>query len=124
MPGRTAVVPAVRNVRRARRRAPAPLSGRMPPTDMEPFLILVVVPVLIGVASELAFRDARRASLAATIGTALVICLSVQVLDSSAQWTWFAALLVSPLPIAFAVATALFLYGHLQTRRRNRRDGA
>ena len=91
---------------------------------MEPFLVLVVVPVLIGIASELAFRDARNASLAATIGTALVVCLSVQALDSNASWTWLAALLVSPLPIALAVATTLFLYGHLQARRRNKRNGA
>jgi len=91
---------------------------------MKPFLILVVMPVLIGIASELAFRDARNASLAATIGATLVVCLSVQIFDPSATWTWVAALLVSPLPIAVAVATALFLYGNLQTRRGNKRNDA
>ena len=79
---------------------------------MKPFLVLVVMPVLIGIASELAFRDARKASLAATIGTTLAVCLCVQIFDPNAAWTWVAALLVSPLPIAFAVATALFLYGN------------
>jgi hypothetical protein len=91
---------------------------------MEPLLILVVLPVLIGIASELAFRDARKASLAATLGTTLALCLSVWALESSAAWSWLAALLVSPLPIAFAVATVLFLYGHLQARRRTKRNGA
>lgn len=91
---------------------------------MEPFLVLVAVPVLIGIASELVFRDARRASLAATVGTTLVVCLSAQVLDSDGAWTWLAALLVSPLPIALAVGTALFLYGHLHARRRSNRNGA
>ena len=91
---------------------------------MEPFLILVAMPVLIGIASELAFRDARNASLAAAVGTMLVVCLSVQALDSDATWTWLAALLVLPLPIAFAVATALFLYGHLQAGPGKKRNGA
>jgi hypothetical protein len=89
---------------------------------MEPLLVLVALPILIGAASEFVFRDARNASLAAALGTALAVCLSVQALDSGARWSWLAALLVSPLPIAFAVVTALFLYGHLQTRRRNKRE--
>jgi hypothetical protein len=89
------------------------------PSEMEPFVVLVVLPVLIGIASELVFRDARKASLAAALGTTSAVCVSVQALDSNAAWTWLAALLVSPLPIAFAVATAMFLYGHLQARRRN-----
>ena len=91
---------------------------------MEPLLVLVVLPMLIGIVSEFAFRDARNASLAAALGTTAVVCLSVQVLDANATWTWLAALLVSPLPIACAVATVLFLYGHLQARPRNKRNGA
>jgi len=91
---------------------------------MKPFLILVVMPVLIGIASGLAFRDARNASLAATIGATLAVCLSVKLFDPNAEWTWVAALLVSPLPIAFAVATALFLYGNSQARRGNKGNDA
>ena len=85
---------------------------------MGPFLVLVAFPVLIGIAAELIFRDARRATLAAGLGAATLTCVSVQVLDSDAAWTWLAALLVSPLPIAFAVATALFWYGHMEARSR------
>ena len=90
---------------------------------MEPLLVFVILPVLIGVAAELTFRDARNASLAAAVGTTLVFCVAVQILDATATWTWLAALLVSPLPIACAVATVLFLYGHLHARRRNKRNG-
>jgi hypothetical protein len=91
---------------------------------MEPLLVLVVLPVFVGIASELAFRDARNASLAAALGAALTVCLCVKLLDPDATWGWLAALLVSPLPIAFAVATALFLYGHLRgTPRARRTDG-
>ena len=90
---------------------------------MEPLLVLVVLPVLVGIASELAFRDARNASLAAAVGTALAVCLCVKLLDPNATWGWLAALLVSPLPIAFAVATAMFLYGELRGTRRARRTG-
>jgi uncharacterized membrane protein len=92
--------------------------------NLEPLLVLVVAPALVGIAAECVFRDARRASLAAALGAVLVACACVQLLDPSATWTWLAALLVSPLPIAIAVATALFAYGHAQARRRGRRHGA
>ena len=91
---------------------------------MEPLLVLVALPVLIGTASELVFRDAKKASLAATLGTAIALCLCVYLLDAQTRWSVLAALLVSPLPIACAVATALFLYGHLQERERRRHPKA
>jgi hypothetical protein len=91
---------------------------------MEPLIVLVALPILIGIASELVFRDAKRASLAATLGTAAAICLCVHLLDAHARWSFLAALLVSPLPIACAVATALFLYGHLQEKERRRHPRA
>jgi hypothetical protein len=91
---------------------------------MEPLLVLVLLPVLVGIASELAFRDARNASLAAAAGSTLVVCLCVRALDPNAPWGWLAGLLVSPLPVAFAVATALFLYGHLRGGRRSKRRHA
>jgi hypothetical protein len=87
---------------------------------MKALLVLVVVPVLIGIAAELAFRDARRASLAATIGSALFVALSVQALVSPGSWSWVAAVLVSPVSIALAVATVLLIYGHWQGGRRGR----
>ena len=94
---------------------------------MGPLLVLVVFPVLVGLAAEYVFRDARRAALAAAVGAMGVTCISVQFLDSTETWSWLAALLVAPLPIAFAVGTAIFWYGHLDSHRRPRRhdiDGA
>ena len=91
---------------------------------MEPLLVLVVLPMLVGIASELAFRDAKKASLAAALGATLAVILCVRALDPNATWGWLAALLVSPIPVAFAVATALFLYGHLRGGRRGRRPDA
>jgi len=85
---------------------------------MEPLLVLVVIPAAIGVAAEIAFRDAKRATLAATLGTLLAVAAAVHVRGPDAGWGWLAALLVSPLPIACSVATALLVYGHVRERRR------
>jgi hypothetical protein len=93
-------------------------------TAMKPLLILLVLPVIIGYASEMYFRDTRRASFAAALGSALVVFLGVFLFDPAAAWNWVAALLVSPLPIAFGVVTVLFCYGRLQMRRRDRGRGA
>ncbi|HEY5310497.1 MAG TPA: hypothetical protein VIK97_18415, partial [Casimicrobiaceae bacterium] len=74
---------------------------------MKPLVILVVLPMLVGIAAEMHFRDTRRATLAAALGAALVVGVCVQVLDPSNHWNWLAAILVSPLPIAIAVVAAL-----------------
>lgn len=84
---------------------------------MEPLVILFVSPVLIGIASEVFFHDAKKASFAAALGSAVFACSCVQVLDRDGTWTWFAALLVSPLPIAFALTTVLLWYGRSQRPR-------
>jgi len=42
----------------------------------------------------------------------------VQALDRNESWSWIAALLVSPLPIALAIATVLFWYGRTTKRIR------
>jgi len=91
---------------------------------MKPLLILLLLPVVIGFASEMVFRDTRKASFAAGLGSALVVFLGVFLLDPAATWNWVAALLVSPLPIAFGVVTVLFCYGRLQMRRRHHGRGA
>jgi hypothetical protein len=91
---------------------------------MKPLLLLLVLPVLIGFASEMVFRDARNASLAAALGSGIVVVLGVVVLDPAGTWNWIAALLVSPLPMAFAVVTVLFCYGRLQMRRPDHERGA
>lgn len=95
-----------------------------PPATMEPFVVLILLPVAIGALAEAAFRDAKRASLAAALGSALAVGIAVQALDRNESWSWVAAALVSPLPVAFAVGTALFWYGRTTARRRTRRHGA
>jgi hypothetical protein len=95
-----------------------------PGANMKPLVIILVLPVLIGIASEFYFRDAKRASLAAGVGSALVVFLGVIVLDPAGTWNWVAALLLSPLPIAFGVVTVLYCYGRLQMGRRHRGHGA
>ncbi|MCC7113437.1 MAG: hypothetical protein IT520_03520 [Burkholderiales bacterium] len=83
---------------------------------MEPLIVLVLMPVAVGCACELLLRDARRASLAAGVATLLLLAASVQWHDATAGWHWVAAALVSPLPIALAVGTALFLYDRFGAR--------
>ena len=91
---------------------------------MEPFLVLVLLPVAIGALAEAAFRDAKRASLTAAVGSALAVIAAVQALDRNESWSWVAAALVSPLPIALAIGTVLFWYGRTTTRKRPHHDGA
>ena len=90
--------------------------------DVEPVIVLILLPMAVGALAELAFRDAKRASLAAAVGTTLAVVLAVQALDRNEGWAWVAALLLSPLPIALAIATVLFWYG--RTTKRVRRHGA
>ena len=91
---------------------------------MEPLFVLVILPVLIEALAEAAFRDAKRASLAAATGTALAVVVAVQALDRNESWSWIAAVLVSPLPMSLAVGTALFWWGRTHSRRRRRSHGA
>ena len=82
---------------------------------MKPLLILLVLPDdHRHMHQKCYFRDTRRASFAAALGSALVVFLGVFLFDPAAAWNWVAALLVSPLPIAFGVVTVLFCYGRLQ----------
>jgi hypothetical protein len=89
---------------------------------MGALLVLVVLPVLVGVAAEALFREPRRASLAAVIATAVVTCLAVLVLDRGDAWSWIAGLMVLPLSIALAVAATLVCDGrmHLPPRHAGR----
>jgi len=91
---------------------------------MEPVFVLLVLPVLIGIVSELVFRDTRHASLAAAITSVLAVWLCVRGRDPEGTWDWLAALLVSPLPIAFALAAVLICYGRRDARHRQRHNGA
>lgn len=91
---------------------------------MMPLFVLLLLPVLIGVASELILRDARKASLAATVAAVVSVGLCAQALAPDEHWAWLAALLVSPLPIAFAVAAVIICEGRLHRRRRGPRMDA
>jgi hypothetical protein len=84
---------------------------------MEPLFVLVLLPVVIGFVSERVFADTTTAALVAAIVTALVLFASLQVLAPDAQWNSLAALLVSPLPIAFALATVVICCGRPHHRR-------
>lgn len=91
---------------------------------MEPFAVLVVLPIVIGIVAELLFRDTAHASFAAALATTLFLFVCLRFLAPAGLYNWLAVLLVSPLSIAAALAAVLILYGHKQSRRRRRRNGA
>jgi uncharacterized protein YqgC (DUF456 family) len=90
---------------------------------MEPLLVLILMPVLIGVMAELIFRDTTRASLAAALGCLLAVFLCLDYLEPDGRLSWLATLLVSPFAIAFSLVAVLFCYGRAQARKRNRNHG-
>ena len=85
---------------------------------MQAIVILFVLPLVVGVIAQLIFRDAKRASLAAVAGTLLTLGLCVDALDPVGRWSWVAGLMVSPLPIAVAVAAVLVMHGRQEGHRR------
>lgn len=85
---------------------------------MRALVVLFVLPVLIGIASERVFRDTTRSTLAATLGAPTVMYLCLDVFDPTGTWNWLATLLVSPLVIALALASVLFCFGRPPRRRR------
>ena len=91
---------------------------------MEPIAFLVLLPIVVGIVSELVFRDTTHASLVAAIATTTLLFLSLQLLAPAGLYNWLAVLLVSPLAIASTLAAVLIVYGHKQARRRRRRNGA
>jgi hypothetical protein len=88
---------------------------------MEPFAVLIVLPVIVGVAAELLFRDTSRASLAAAVTSSLCVYACLKLLDPDGRWNGLATFLVSPLAIAFSLATVLTCFGYLEGRQRHRR---
>jgi len=91
--------------------------------QLEPFVVLFLLPVTIGIASGLCLRETKTAALVATLGSVLAVYLCLEVRDPSGTWTWLAAFLVLPLPIAFALATVLICCGRTHARRRDGRHG-
>ncbi len=91
---------------------------------MEPLVVLVVLPIVVGLAAELAFRDTTRASLAATLLSSAAVYACLEFLDPGGTWNALAGFLVAPLVIAFSAATVLTIFGVLQGRRPHRRRRA
>lgn len=87
---------------------------------VEPLAVLVLLPILVGAIADAAIRDAKRASFAAAIAAAVAVALVVQTLDRNEGWAWIAAVLVSPLSVALAVATVAFWHGRGHRHRRPR----
>jgi hypothetical protein len=87
---------------------------------VQPLVVLFLLPVLIGVASEMLFRDTAKASLAAALASPLVVYLCLVTLDPDGTWNWLATLLVSPLAIAFSLASVLICFGRAHPRRPHR----
>jgi hypothetical protein len=88
---------------------------------MEPFAVLIVLPVLVGACAALLFRDTSRASLAAGVVSSLSVYACLRVLDPTGTWNGLAAFLVAPLAIAFSLASMLISLGHFAGRRTRRR---
>jgi hypothetical protein len=78
---------------------------------VEPLVILVLLPIAIGVVAERFCPDTTTAALAAAIGTALLVYVSLRVLAPEGTWNGLAALLVSPLPVAFALGAVVICCG-------------
>jgi hypothetical protein len=55
------------------------------------------------------------------LGAALVVLLSLTAGEPDGTWNWLAALLVMPLPIAFALLAVVLCYGRSQVKRRHGR---
>jgi len=88
---------------------------------MEPFAVLIVLPVVVGAVAERLFRDTSRASLAAAIASSLSIYACLRLLDPDGTWNGLATFLVMPLAIAFSLAPVLTCFGHFEGRRRPRK---
>ena len=86
---------------------------------MQPFTILLLLPVLIGIVSYLVFRDVRHAASAAIAGAALAVYGALYTLDPGGGYNWLAGLLVLPLPAALALGAVVLLHGRLHRRRRH-----
>jgi hypothetical protein len=89
--------------------------------SVQPFAVLVVAPLLIGVASQLVFGDTRKAACAAMLGAAAVVIGGVIAGDPGGAWTWLASLLVMPLPIALALSAVLLCHGRSGVRHKHHR---
>ena len=86
---------------------------------MQPLLVLVVMPLIVGVLAAVTFRDTRRASLAAVLVSTVILYTCLSTLNPSGEWTVLATLMVSPLTLAFTLLAVLLMFGQSRLRRRS-----
>jgi hypothetical protein len=89
---------------------------------VEPAFVLIFLPVLIGVAAEVLFRDTLRASLAATLVAPLLVYVCLTSLDPDGNWNWGGARRVGARAPARSLAAVMVCFGRIHARRRRRRD--
>jgi hypothetical protein len=87
---------------------------------MQALLVLVVMPLAVGVLAAVAFRDTRRASLAAAIVSTAILYACLAMLNPTGEWTVLATFLVTPLTLAFALFAVIVVFGHGPLHRRSR----
>jgi len=91
---------------------------------MEPLVVLVLLPVLIGVGAEALFRDTVRASFAAALLAPIVVFFCITTLDPGGTWNWLASLLFAPLAMALALAAVMACFGRIHSRKHPRGEDA
>jgi len=87
---------------------------------MEPLAVLIVLPVVVGAVAERLFHDTSRASLAAAVVSSVSVYACLRWLDPTGTWNALATFLVSPLAIAFSLASVLLCFGCFEGRRAQR----
>jgi len=88
---------------------------------MKPLIILVLLPLAIGFASEHFTRHTRAAAIAATLVTTLMVFASLMLQDPGGTWNWLATALVLPLPIALTLAAVQLAHGRARSRKHSMR---
>lgn len=86
---------------------------------MQALLILVLLPIGVGVLSVLVFGSMKRAAVATTIGSPLLVFLCVKLIEPDDPWSALATALVSPLVIAFGLFAMLLCYGRPRARKQH-----
>ena len=84
-----------------------------------PLLVLVVLPLLVGVAAATLLRDTNRACFAAALVSTALVYACLDRLAPGGEWTWLATFLIAPLTIAFALAAVLVSFGRTHVRKRS-----
>jgi hypothetical protein len=84
---------------------------------VEPLIVLVLLPVLIGVGAEVLFRDTLRASLAAALLAPVLVYVCITTLDPTGTWNWLASLLFAPLAMALALGAVMACFGRIHARK-------